>query len=144
MALESVQKGLDHLRWILEHLIFKNREVNPLILPVLNEEVVVDLEKLVDFVKSASYQVLDDLFVREVELVLTKPIVTVEEHLIGRLPLSADSVVPVLKDGLVLVKVWVATPALEDFKALHALKEALVDLHREAVTIRLSLKPETA
>ena len=77
-----------------------------------------------------------------VELIVRKPLVTIEVELVRRLPLLAHTVIPVLKNFLVLVEVGMAAPSLEDFQAFHTLEQALLDFHAEAITIWLSSEPK--
>ena len=138
-----MKKGLDNFAGVLEHLIFENSEVDVLVLPILDQELIVDLKECVDFFESTANQEGDLIAVSFKQLVVNKPLVAIEVHLIGRLPLLADAVVPIFEDLLVSVKLGVTAPPLEYFEALHALEQALLDFHAEAFTIRLSFQPQT-
>lgn len=113
-------------------------------MPVLCQEFIVDFKEVLNLFEGFSDQALDVTSVCFVKLVVKQPLVTVEVNLIGWLPLFTNAVVPVFKNSLIFVQVWMPTPSLKYFEAFHALLEALVDFSRESLTIGFGFKPDSA
>lgn len=56
LCLKAVEQGLNHLARVLKLLVLEDAEVNVLVLPVFNQEFIVDFEESVDLLESSANQ----------------------------------------------------------------------------------------
>ena len=78
LSLKSMQECLDDLTWIFEAFVIQYTEINRLVLPVLNQELVVHAKELVDFAEGIVDELVDLLTVVVVEWVTVEPLVTIK------------------------------------------------------------------
>ena len=78
LSLKSMQKSFNDLTWIFEAFVIQYTEINRLVLPVLNQELVVHAEELVDFAECVMDELVDLLTVVVVEWVTVEPLVTIK------------------------------------------------------------------
>ena len=90
-----MQEGFNDLTRVLQLLVLKDAEVDGLVLPILGQELVVNLEEVLDLLKGSLNQIMDLLTVIIVQWISIEPLVAVEEELVGLLPFNADSIVPI-------------------------------------------------
>ena len=139
-----MKERIDDLTRVLQSLILKDAELYRLVLPILCQERLVYPEELVDLPESIPDKLLDLFIVSFVEFVAYEPLIEAEVVMVGLLPLGAHPVVPILKHSLVRVKVLVPVEPLVNLQTLHTLNEALTELLREAIAIRLGFEPQAA